>query len=160
MMLANLKHMGKSIGICFPASTDEVNRAIIELKRPYDTPSRVRITDTDSPISNLTQCIKCADLENEGDVLKLNQLAAKIDGIRNLTGLIDLSFCCEGVTVITDFSNLETVGKHHCLICFVVDSFDSNKEQANLCFSFVYRSLLSSHLQAFHMYVHIKHPTT
>lgn len=38
MMLVNLKHMGKSIGIRFPASTDEVNRASIELKRPYDAP--------------------------------------------------------------------------------------------------------------------------
>lgn len=82
MMLVNLKHMGKSIGICFPASTDEVNRAIIELKRPYDAPGRVRITDTDCPVENLTQYIKCADPENEADVLKLNQLAEKIDGMR------------------------------------------------------------------------------
>lgn len=82
MMLVNLKHMGKSIGIRFPATMDKVNRAIIELKRPYDTPSRVRITDTDSPVENLTQYIKCTDPENEADVLKLNQLAEKIDGMR------------------------------------------------------------------------------
>lgn len=75
MTLLNLRHKGKSIGVHFPASLEEVNRAVSELKRGYDPPGPVRITDADSPISNLAQYIKCADLENEADILKLNQLA-------------------------------------------------------------------------------------
>ena len=81
MTLLHLKHMGKSIGIRFPAALDDVNRTIIELKRPYDAPGHVRI-NADSPVENLTQYIKCANPENEADVLKLNQLAVKIDGMR------------------------------------------------------------------------------
>ena len=81
MTLLNLKHKGKSIGVRFPTTVDEVNRAVSELKRPYDSPGPVRITYADSPISNLAQYIKCADPENEADIQKLNHLAAKIDGM-------------------------------------------------------------------------------
>ena len=81
MTLLNLRHKGKSIGVHFPASLEEVSRAVSDLKRPYDSPGPVRITDTDGPISNLTQYIVHADPENEADIQKLNQLTAKIDGM-------------------------------------------------------------------------------
>ena len=81
MTLLNLRHKGKSIGVRFPTTVEEVNRAVSELKRPYDSPGHVRITDTDGPISNLTQYIVHADPENEADIHKLNQLTAKIDGM-------------------------------------------------------------------------------
>ena len=48
------------------------------------------------------------------ELAKFQSVAASRN-IRNLTALIDLSICCECATVITDFSDLETVGKHHYL---------------------------------------------
>ena len=36
----------------------------------------------------------------------------KLD-LRNITDLINLTFCCQQATVITDFSNLEAVGRNH-----------------------------------------------
>ena len=34
-------------------------------------------------------------------------------GKLNMTGLIDLTFCCQAVTIITDFSALEGIGRLH-----------------------------------------------
>ena len=81
MTLLNLKHTGKSIGVVFPTTVNTVNRAVSELKRGYDPAGTVRITDADSPIQNLVKYIQCADPENEADIGKLNDLAAKIDGM-------------------------------------------------------------------------------
>ena len=81
MTLLNLKHKGKSIGVVFPTTVNTVNRAITELKRGYDPAGAVRITDADCPIQNLMKYIKCADPESEADIRKLNDLAARIDGM-------------------------------------------------------------------------------
>ena len=43
------------------------------------------------------------------------QCAAAARDCRDLPTLINLSFCCENTTVITDFSDLEQVGKNHFL---------------------------------------------
>ena len=48
------------------------------------------------------------------ELAKFQSVAASRD-IRDLATLINLSLCCDDVTVITDFSKLETVGKHHYL---------------------------------------------
>ena len=82
MTYLHLRHMGRCTDISFPTTMDEVKQAIIFLKEPYDAPGRVRITDTDGLISNLTQYIKCADPENEHDILKLNRITETIDRMR------------------------------------------------------------------------------
>ena len=79
MTLLNLRHRGKSIGVVFPTTVNAVNKAVIELKRGYDPAGAVRITDADSPIQNLVKYITCAKPENEADIRKLNDLAARID---------------------------------------------------------------------------------
>ena len=81
MTLLNLRHRGKSIGVVFPTTVNTVSRAVAELKRGHDPAGAVRITDTDSPIQNLVKYIKCADPESEADIRKLNDLAARIDGM-------------------------------------------------------------------------------
>ena len=43
------------------------------------------------------------------------QCTAAERGYTDMTDLINLSFCCEQTTVITDFSDLESVGKSHYL---------------------------------------------
>lgn len=79
MTLLNLRHKGKSIGVVFPTTVNAVNKAVTELKRGYAPAGTVRITDADSPIQNLVKYITCADPENEADIRKLNDLAARID---------------------------------------------------------------------------------
>lgn len=48
------------------------------------------------------------------ELAQFQSVAASRD-IRDLATLINLSLCCDDVTVITDFSKLETIGKHHYL---------------------------------------------
>lgn len=36
-------------------------------------------------------------------------------GIFDMTDLINLTFCCQQVTVITDFSDLNVIGRHHLM---------------------------------------------
>ena len=47
---------------------------------------------------------------NEGD--KFEAMAYKLD-IKDIESMINLSFCCEQVTIITDFENLAERGKEH-----------------------------------------------
>ena len=35
--------------------------------------------------------------------------------LRGMTGLTNLTFCCQRATVITGFSDLEAVGREHCM---------------------------------------------
>lgn len=37
------------------------------------------------------------------------------EGLSNMTDLINLTFCAQEVTVVRDFSCLETIGRHHYL---------------------------------------------
>jgi hypothetical protein len=48
--------------------------------------------------------------EGEGDQL---QAVASAKGITDIEGLINLTFCCDNVTLINDFDNLERAGKMH-----------------------------------------------
>ena len=41
------------------------------------------------------------------------QAMAVKTGIFDMKGLINLTFCCQQATVITDFSDLEAIGRHH-----------------------------------------------
>ena len=79
MTLLKFKYHGKAIGLPFPTTMDEVNRAVSELKTEDDPAGRIQITVADSPVPNLMNYIKRADPENEGDIQKLNALAGRID---------------------------------------------------------------------------------
>ncbi len=53
-------------------------------------------------------------LENfdAGDAAQFQAMASKLE-LRELKDLINLTFCCQQATVITDFSDLEAVGRDH-----------------------------------------------
>ena len=55
---------------------------------------------------------KRLDSFDAGETAQFQAMAVKL-GISDVTDLINLSFCCQQATVITDFSELEAVGRHH-----------------------------------------------
>lgn len=54
------------------------------------------------------------DRFTDGEMAKFQGMAVA-KGYTDMTDLINLSFCCERATVITDFSDLESTGKSHYL---------------------------------------------
>ena len=92
------------------------------------------VTDRDCYVDQITGAPPVLDVleRQEVNVDELDFLARSIDrytdeelakfqsmaatrGYTDMTDLINLSFCCEQTTVITDFSDLESVGKSHYL---------------------------------------------
>lgn len=65
-------------------------------------------------IDELDFLARSIDRYTDEEMAKFQSAAAARD-CRDLPTLINLSFCCEDTTVITDFSDLERVGKNHVL---------------------------------------------
>ena len=65
-------------------------------------------------LDELDYLAKRLDSFSSGELAQFQALAEKW-GLRDMTDLINLSFCCQEATVITDFSDLETVGRRHYL---------------------------------------------
>ena len=65
-------------------------------------------------LDELDYLAKRLDSFSSGELAQFQALAEKW-GLRDMTGLINLSFCCQEATVITDFSDLEAVGRSHYL---------------------------------------------
>lgn len=63
-------------------------------------------------VDELDYLAKRLDSFNEYEAKKF-QAACSALGCRNIKDLINLTFCCRQVTVITDFSNLEQIGRAH-----------------------------------------------
>ena len=65
-------------------------------------------------LDELDYLVKRLDSFSSGELAQFQALAEKWD-LRDMTDLINLSFCCQQATVITDFSDLEAVGRSHYL---------------------------------------------
>ena len=65
-------------------------------------------------LDELDYLAKRLDSFSSGELAQFQALAEKWE-LRDMTDLINLSFCCQEATVITDFSDLETVGRSHYL---------------------------------------------
>lgn len=50
----------------------------------------------------------------EGEFAQFQAMASKL-GLSDAKDLINLTFCCQKATVITDFSDLEKIGRQHCI---------------------------------------------
>jgi hypothetical protein len=67
-------------------------------------------------------------------------MAVKLETF-DMTDFINLTFCCQEATVITDFSDLEKIGRNHLITInggaisaeLVEHSFDSIKELNKMC---------------------------
>lgn len=65
-------------------------------------------------IDELDFLARSIDRYTDEELAKFQSMAAA-RGYTDMTDLINLSFCCEQTTVITDFSDLESLGKSHYL---------------------------------------------
>lgn len=63
-------------------------------------------------IDELDYLAKRLDSFDEGEATQFQAMAHKME-LFELKGLINLTFCCQQATVITDFSDLEQVGRDH-----------------------------------------------
>lgn len=65
-------------------------------------------------VDELDYLVKRLDSFTDGELAQFQGMAVKM-GLSDMTDLINLTFCCQKATVITDFSDLEQVGKDHYL---------------------------------------------
>ena len=65
-------------------------------------------------VDELDYLVKRLDSFTDGELAQFQGIAVKM-GLSDMTDLINLTFCCQKATVITDFSDLEQVGRDHYL---------------------------------------------
>lgn len=65
-------------------------------------------------VDELDYLVKQLDGFTDGELAQFQGMAVKM-GLSDMTDLINLTFCCQKATVITDFSDLEQVGRDHYL---------------------------------------------
>ena len=63
-------------------------------------------------VDELDYLVKRLDSFSDGELAQFQGMAVKM-GLSDMTDLINLTFCCQEATVITDFSDLEQVGREH-----------------------------------------------
>ena len=63
-------------------------------------------------VDELDYLVKRLDSFSDGELAQFQGMAAA-KGFSEMTDLINLTFCCEEATVITDFSDLEQIGQDH-----------------------------------------------
>lgn len=67
---------------------------------------------TQVTLDELDYLAKRLDSFDDGEAAQFQGMAHKL-GLSEIKDLIDLTFCCQQATVITDFSNLEKIGRQH-----------------------------------------------
>ena len=83
-----------------------------EVRGPW--PALKRLEGKSVNLDELDYLAKRLDSFSSGELAQFQALAEKWE-LRDMTDLINLSFCCQEATVITDFSDLESVGRNHYL---------------------------------------------
>ena len=81
-----------------------------ELHCPW--PVLNRLEGTQVNLDELDYLAKRLDGFDNDEVAQFQAMAEKL-GLTSLKDLINLSFCCQQATVITDFSDLEAIGRNH-----------------------------------------------
>ena len=86
----------------------------IESIRAPDCPALLRMTNTMANVDELDWLGKQLESFDRYELLQFNAAVERF-GLSAADELIDLSFCAREVTVISDFNDLELVGKRHYL---------------------------------------------
>ena len=81
-----------------------------ELHSPW--PVLDRLEGAQVNLDELDYLAKRLDSFDRGEMAQFQAMAEKL-GLTSLKDLINLSFCCQQATVITDFSDLEAIGRNH-----------------------------------------------
>lgn len=96
-----------SLGIGDPVGrdcrVDELNSSFLILKRL----EKVAVN-----VDELDYLAKRLDSFDDGEAAQFQGMAHKL-GLSKIKDLINLTFCCQKATVITDFSDLEKIGREH-----------------------------------------------
>ena len=100
----------------------------IESIRAPDCPALLRMTNTMANVDELDWLGKQLESFDRYELLQFNAAVERF-GLSAADELIDLSFCARDVTVVSDFNDLELVGKRHYL---TVHSACDPKEPENL----------------------------
>ena len=149
MFEATLKNRSSAhfapVTITFPIPEDQYEQAILALKksqigdagvqdclidnvRAVNYPALVRMTGTMANVDELDWLGKQLESLDRYELLQFNAAVERF-GLSAADELIDLSFCARDVTVISDFSDLERVGRKHYL---TVNGAADTKELENL----------------------------
>ena len=83
---------------------------VLEVSGPW--PALKRLEDSEVNLDELEYLAKRLDSFDTTEVAQYQAMAEKLN-LRGMTDLINLTFCCQQATVITDFSNLEAIGRTH-----------------------------------------------
>ena len=86
----------------------------IESIRAPDCPALLRMTNTMANVDELDWLGKQLESYDRYELLQFNAAVERF-GLSAADELIDLSFCAREVTVVSDFNDLELVGKRHYL---------------------------------------------
>ena len=86
----------------------------IESIRAPDCPALLRMTNTMANVDELDWLGKQLESFDRYELLQFNAAVERF-GLSAADELIDLSFCARDVTVVSDFNDLELVGKRHYL---------------------------------------------
>ena len=120
-----------SVTITFPIPEDQYEQAILALEksqigdarvqdclidnvRAVNCPALVRMTGTMANVDELDWLGKQLESFDRYELLQFNAAVERF-GLSAADELIDLSFCAREVTVVSDFNDLELVGKRHYL---------------------------------------------
>lgn len=119
------------VTITFPIPEDQYEQAILALEKSQigdarvqdclidnvhapNCPALLRMTNTMANVDELDWLGKQLESFDRYELLQFNAAVERF-GLSTADELIDLSFCAREVTVISDFSDLELVGKRHYL---------------------------------------------
>ena len=135
MFEATLKNRSSAhfapVTITFPISEDQYEQAILALEKSQigdarvqdclvvdvcapNCPALVRMTGTMANIDELDWLAREMESFDRYELLQFNAAVERF-GLSAADELIDLSFCAREVTVVSDFNDLELVGKRHYL---------------------------------------------
>ena len=135
MFEATLKNRSSAhfapVTITFPISEDQYEQAILALEKSQigdarvqdclvvdvcapNCPALVRMTGTMANVDELDWLGKQLESFDRYELLQFNAAVERF-GLSAADELIDLSFCAREVTVVSDFNDLELVGKRHYL---------------------------------------------
>ncbi len=101
--------MLESLGIGDPLARD---CTVEEIEGPC--PILKRLEGTRVNADELDYLVKRLDSFTDRELAQFQGMAYRL-GTSNMTDLINLTFCCQQATVITDFSDLEQIGRDHYL---------------------------------------------
>ena len=91
-----------------------VQDCLVDNVRAPDSPALLRMTNTMANVDELDWLGKQLESFDRYELLQFNAAVERF-GLSAADELIDLSFCARDVTVISDFSDLERVGRKHYL---------------------------------------------